>query len=271
MLLGNYNVFLKNPITYVGGDSTSGVTGLRQNWNGAGVSRNRYYGENWVAGVADRCGVPSNYASPYAWNLPPHSGGIGSNVGIQITSDMTSSMAAGKALEAALSGSGNITDATVQLVVSMVADLTASGTITNAQAVAILQMVADLNGTGSVTGTLQAIGHLIAGITADASMSPQMNATANMEADITPFTELSPESLTAAMWNALAAEYNSSGTMGEKLNAAGTAGDPWTTDLTSYNTANTAGKILKDNPAALEVINSNVKKASKLIPASEDI
>lgn len=28
---------------------------------------------------------------------------------------------------------------------------------------------------------------------------------------------------------------------------------------------------VKDNPAALEIINQNIKKASKLIPASEDI
>lgn len=271
MLLGNYNVFLKNPITYVGGDSTSGVTGLRQNWNAPGVSRNRYYGENWVVGVADRCGVPSNYASPYAWNLPPHSGGIGSNVGIRATSELAISMAGGKALEASLSGSGTISSGTIQLVVSMVANLEASGTITNAQAVAILQMVADLNGTGSVTGTLQAIGHLIAAITADASMAPEMNATANMEADITPFTELSPESLAASVWNSIATDFDSSGTMGEKLNGAGSAGDPWTTDLTTYNTANTAGRILKENPAALEIINQNVKKSSLLIPASEDI
>lgn len=249
-LLGNYNVFLKCPVTFLGGDGTSGITGLRANWNIAGVSRNRYYGENWIAGVADRCGVPANYASPYAWNLPPHSGGIGSNVGIQTTSELAVTMAGGKALEAALSGSGNITDATVQLVVSLVADLTASGTITNAQAVAILQMTADLNGSGGITGTLQALGHLIAGITANASMSPQMNATANMEADITPFTELSPESLAASVWNAIAADFDSNGTMGEKMNAAGTAGDPWTTDLTPYITPGTAGKKLFDIPVS---------------------
>lgn len=246
MLLGNYNVFLKNPITYVGGDSTSGVTGLRANWNGAGVSRNRYYGDGWVAGVADRCGVPSNYASPYAWNLPPHSGGIGSNVGIQTTSELAISMAAGKALEAALSGSCTINSATVQLVVSMVANLEATGNITNAQAVAILQMVASLEGSASVAGTLRAIGHMVAEVTANASMSPTMNATANMEADITPFTELSPEALAASVWNTLAADYNTSGTMGNKLNGAGSAGDPWTTDLSTYTTDGTAGKILQD-------------------------
>lgn len=245
MLLGNYNVFLKNPITYVGGDSTSGVTGLRSNWNVAGDSRNRYYGDGWLDGVADRCGVPSNYAAPYAWNLPPHSGGIGSNVGMQSTSTLAVTMAAGKALEASLSGSGTITSATVQLVVSMVASLTASGAITNAQAVAILQMTAGLSGTGSVTSALTAIGHIVASITTNASMSPTMNATANMEADITPFTELSPESLAASVWNSIAEDYNASGTTGEKLNAAGTAGDPWTADLSTYNTTDTAGLILK--------------------------
>lgn len=246
MLLGNYNVFLKCPVTFLGGDGTSGITGLRSNWNAPGVAKLRFYGENWIAGVAEKCGVPANYSAPYSWNLPPRSGGMGSNVGIQTTSELAVTMAAGKALEAALSGSGAITSGTIQLVVSMVADLTASGTITNAQGVAILQMVADLNGSGSVTGTLRALGHMIAGINAAVSMSPQMNATANMEADITPFTELSPESLAASLWNSVAADYNASGTMGEKLNAAGTAGDPWTTDLSSYNTANTAGKVLKD-------------------------
>lgn len=52
--------------------------------------------------------------------------------------------------------------------------------------------------------------------------------------------------LVAAIWGALAASNNDSGTMGEKLNAAGTAGDPWTADLTGYNTEGTAGKKLKD-------------------------
>ncbi len=47
------------------------------------------------------------------------------------------------------------------------------------------------------------------------------------------------------MWSALAAEYNISGTMGQKLNGAGSAGDPWTTDLTTYTTDGTAGKILQ--------------------------
>ena len=44
----------------------------------------------------------------------------------------------------------------------------------------------------------------------------------------------------------MAIDYNESGTMGEKLNSAGTAGDPWTADLSSYTTVGTAGKKLND-------------------------
>ena len=52
----------------------------------------------------------------------------------------------------------------------------------------------------------------------------------------------------------IATQFNEDGTMGEKLNGAGSAGNPWTTDLTSYNTANTAGKVLKDKLSLDEFI-----------------
>jgi hypothetical protein len=42
-----------------------------------------------------------------------------------------------------------------------------------------------------------------------------------LEGHITPFTTLSPENLAAAVWNALAAEYNATGSFGEILNAGG--------------------------------------------------
>ena len=244
-LLGNYNVFQKCPVTFVGGDGTSGIVGLRSNWNAAGDSRNRFYGENWLQGTADRFGLPSAYASPYAWTLPPHSGGMGCNVGISMTSDLTSTLAAGKNLESAISCSGNINSASLALVVSMIASISASGTITNALLVSYLNMSASLAASGDLVGSLTALGKMIASMEATGSMSPTMNATANMEADITPFTELSPESLAAAVWNAAASSFNASGTMGNKLNGAGSAGDPWTTDLSSYTTAGTAGALMK--------------------------
>jgi len=244
-LLGNYNVFLKCPVTFTGGDGTSGLTGLRSNWNVAGVSRNRFYGQNWLSGTADRFGVPSGYASPYAWTLPPHSGGMGCNVGLAGSGTLTANLAAGKNLEASILASGDITSATLALVVSMIATLNASGAITNANLVAYINMAATLAASGDLTGSLRAIGHLISEINATATLSPEMNATANMEATITSDTPLSPNSLAAAVWSALAADFNESGTMGQKLNGAGSAGDPWTTDLDSYTTPGTAGALMK--------------------------
>ena len=56
-----------------------------------------------------------------------------------------------------------------------------------------------------------------------------------------------------AVWGSVATQLNNTGTMGQKLNGAGNAGDPWTTDLATYTTNGTAGKLLKDakNQAAL--------------------
>ena len=41
---------------------------------------------------------------------------------------------------------------------------------------------------------------------------------------MSPFTELSPQGLAQAVWNSLATEYNTSGTMGKKLNTASSGG-----------------------------------------------
>jgi hypothetical protein len=48
-----------------------------------------------------------------------------------------------------------------------------------------------------------------------------------------------------AVWNAISSNYLTVGSTGAKLAAAGSAGDPWTTDLTTYNTPGTAGFIAK--------------------------
>jgi hypothetical protein len=88
-------------------------------------------------------------------------------------------------------------------------------------------MLADLDGVGDITANLK--GNL------DLEASIYVNQ-----------SEATVQQLVAGVWGALAADYDESGTMGEKLNAAGTAGDPWTTDLSSYETQGTAGKIMKD-------------------------
>jgi hypothetical protein len=47
-----------------------------------------------------------------------------------------------------------------------------------------------------------------------------------------------------AVWNSIAASYNLPGSLGEKLNAAGAGGDPWTIPLPGGYPGGTAGKIV---------------------------
>lgn len=78
----------------------------------------------------------------------------------------------------------------------------------------------------TVTGTLTpyALGHL-GGSTVDA-------------------TSMTPTAVAQAVWSALAGQFNDSGTMGEALNGAGAAGNPWLADLNGY-TQEQAGGVVK--------------------------
>lgn len=55
----------------------------------------------------------------------------------------------------------------------------------------------------------------------------------------------SPSDIANAVWDEPASNHNTSGTTGNKLNSAASAGDPWSADLSTYG-AGTAGKLLND-------------------------
>jgi len=62
-----------------------------------------------------------------------------------------------------------------------------------------------------------------------------------MEAEAGGATPLSPEALAASLLNALLAEYNEPGTVGEALNNVGASGNPWSSLTADNNTAGTFG------------------------------
>jgi hypothetical protein len=219
MLLGNYSIHNANPGKEIGG-YLNPFARMK-----AGTIYGFYSGDHVVANETNKSSWNNGYRPPYSWMLAPKAGGMASNTQVQTTSDINAAnLAAGKNLESAITASGNINSAVIDLVVSMVTNITASGLITDALLVGTLNMTANVAASGNLTATVEALAHLVASLNAAASMSPQMNATANMEADITPFTELSPENLAAAVWNAVANQYNTAGTMGEAMNDAGTGG-----------------------------------------------
>ena len=246
MLLGNHTQLNKNPILNTGGDSTSGLTINRSNFNQAGDSRGRFYGETWLTGTADRFGVPSGYSGSYTWVKPQEPGGIGSNVGLQGVGGASASGALGVNVVSILAGSGDITSANLGLILSAVAILSGLGGL-SADIIGALNASATLAGQGNFTASLGALAGAVSALTGSGSLTGSPTAKASLSSDIyVNQSTATVNDIVAGVWNAVASGFNTSGSMGQKLNGAGSAGDPWTTDLSGYNTAGTAGKELKD-------------------------
>jgi hypothetical protein len=240
-LIGNYSVLSKSPGRDIGGGAI-GLGHNRGDRNKASHHRARFTGSGWDP----LSGVPDGYRPPYVWVLPLNAGGMASRNIITGTGSITATGAMGKNAVAALEGSGDLT-ATGALIVSAVAALTGSGSATGS-IVAILNAVASISGSGSVTATIDALAWATAGLTGSGTLAATRYATGNMTADIQPFTELSPEALATSVWNAVAASNNAVGTMGEKLNDAGSGSNPWTEVIEgSY----TAAELLRVMAAAL--------------------
>lgn len=243
-LLGNYSVILKNPATFIGGTQ---VSNCRSAFGGSGQNLQMYYGESVGGGLPFTASMPTGTQPPYSYHLSDNGGEMSSTTQINGSGTFTiSSLALGKALEAAMAGVGTVDTAGLSLVTSMIAALAGTGEVT-ASMVGTIQMAAALAGSGDLTGSLGMLSGMFAGLSGSGTLTSDLKGTLSMAADIyVNQSEATVQQIVDAVWNALAAEYNLTGTMGEAMNGAGSAGNPWITDLSAYNTANTAGKILKD-------------------------
>jgi hypothetical protein len=85
-----------------------------------------------------------------------------------------------------------------------------------------------LSGDGTITMTGSAALAMIVPFNGAASFSltgsADLRGLLSLSGSATPFTELSPQNLAAAVWQSVAGDYTSPGTMGEKLNTAGSGG-----------------------------------------------
>lgn len=239
MLLNNYAVRNANQSRSLGGvtDPTWGTYGSRM--------ATFYVGDNNVVSVTDRTSIPAQgLRPPYSYVLAPKEGGMSMySAGVGTISN--ASQVAGLFGTAGLTGSGTVTNAAAGLIVQMVAALVGSGSLT-AGISGQLQAVAALVGSGNLTAGASALAGMVAGLTGSGTLTASQEALGEMVANIfVNQSEATVEQIVDAVWSALATEYNVAGTMGNKLNGAGSAGDPWTTDLTPYVTDDTAGKIIK--------------------------
>lgn len=239
MLLGNYTVNNKNP-----GREFGGSTNLGGLWKES-ITRSIYASESFVVNVSNRASLPNGYRGEAVWLLAPKAGGMST---VQVLGEGNIGTAQGQngyAVTADLVGSGTISDAAGGLIVEILAALSGSGSLDGSISGA-LQALADLSGSGTLSADAGALAGLVAALGGSGTLSGEALATGLMAAEIfVNQSEAQVQQIVDAVWSALAAEYNVSGTMGNKLNGAGSAGDPWSTDLTPYITADTAGLILK--------------------------
>jgi hypothetical protein len=198
-------------------------------------------------GFGKGAAIPRGYYAPSAIAMPVTAGQMSSFKRVNGSGTAGGTLWAVKAAAAALTGSGTLSG-TGGLIVQLFADLVGSGTVTAANAQAFLAAVANLTGSGGITDAdLEGLGALVAALvgsgTADAST---LTGTGELTADlVVTGTGLSTANVGQAVWAALAAVNNGTGTMGEKLNDAGSASNPWTEVIESgYSAAEVLRLIL---------------------------
>jgi len=206
MLLWNYSVIHKSPwkfLWWVGA-----ICG--NNW-GKNGQRMAIYTE---ASIPDQWGLPVWYSS--GWMLPRKSGFVVWFSEMSLSQSGTAVMW--------VNGDGNVAinlnaTADLSLVVSSTGICDIVLTL-NGDAVGALYANWTSNIDLTATGTLGAVAFSTGESSITLSASADISALGYMTGTMSPFTELSPEWLASAVWNSLATEYNTNGTMGAKLNLA---------------------------------------------------
>lgn len=231
MLLRNYTVYNSNPGRTWGG-RTNPVVWLK------GGSLMLFYGDD----ERKLTSFPDGSRPPHSWILAISAGGLSSHSETNINFSESALLAGGLPTN----GSTTITltaDATGGLIVS------GSGTAAIAFDVdGTLISIASGSGQADITCSGTALANAMAYLAgnADIELTPSalISAIGYMEGLSTSESEFSVDNLARAVWDALEANHNLAGTMGEKLHNASSAGDPWGTTLPASYPDGSAGQIV---------------------------
>lgn len=176
-----------------------------------------------ATGLAASLGaIPYGQQQPGAWALAPVSGGIAMRNEVYLEATLAAAAEAGLGMDVATSSAVTMT-ATADLIAGLELALALALTLT-------ADVAGSVSGEAALTAALtasaepSALGFLAAELAAAVSAEGTPHGIGFMSATITSYTELSVEGLRDALWNSLATAYNTAGTMGELLNAAGSGG-----------------------------------------------
>ena len=180
-LLGNYSVILKNPATFIGGTQ---VSNCRNAFGASGQNAQMYYAESEGGGLPLTSSLSTGTEPPYSYHLAEKGGELSSTTQIKGDGSFTiTSLALGKALEAAMAGVGTVDTAGLSLVTSMIAALAGTGSLTGSM-VGTIQMAADLAGSGDLTGSLGMLSGMFANLSGSGSLSADLKGKLSMAATI---------------------------------------------------------------------------------------
>jgi hypothetical protein len=224
-LIGNYSVYDKLPLKYLGGaNATTAIqAGTRSNFSQSGRVRSRMM-QDQTTNADEKYALPNGGYPSLTWFIPQQAGGIGSSNQIYGDGEISLNLAGGLNATAGLSGSGNITNAQAQLIVQLVASIAGSGTVSAADIRGFLQAVANLSGSGGLTATASALAWISAATNGSGTITNATPyATGDLSADIFSFSALTPEGISNAVWAAIIeAGYSASDML--KLITASAAG-----------------------------------------------
>lgn len=236
-IVGNYSVLHKSPTTFMSGTVASGD---RASMSKSGSLRNRFLG-----GISKKSAIPNGYVHPYSWAIAQESGGLATYTSLSADVSATDlRLALGVAVSAAIAANISTTNATLALIVALEAALSAGVVTTDANLALLVLLQANISASVStLDANLINVLNLAAALAASGILTDvALVNLVNLSADISSQTELSPESLAAAILNAVAGDYNQAGSIGEKINDAGSAGNPWAALLDDNNDPGTFGE-----------------------------
>ena len=166
---------------------------------------------------------PNGYGMT-ALTQPINPGGLGTSNTVTGSGTATGTMQSGRNADAALTGSGDVTNAPLGLIVSIVAALIGSGNVTSAAANALASMVASITGSGNVTATARGLASLGAALVGSGAVNANNTQLMSIAASIRGYGDLTPEGIRDSVWNAILANYPTAGTAGKTLELAGSGG-----------------------------------------------
>lgn len=223
-----------------------GASGLRSVFDRGGVARNFDSGEHAVAGVTNKASTPSGVRHPLAWKMGTKPGSMASANDVTMTLSPSASGALGLNGVASIAMSIDFSQAAMGLVSQGVASITWSIATSSPSIVGVLSGASNFTGLSfAVNPILGAKSGLAASIPMTFTLTGNPSAKGFMSANITnEGAAVTPTSVAAEVWNTVAAAFNVAGSMGNKMNSAASAGDPWTTNLPASYAAGTAGQII---------------------------